>query len=80
MIDVDKIEGPAFLACALINGDESVVDGGEEDGPDHELLEEFLNSLEDGWYIMSCGKEWFGQWHGIGMNVTNYIIHKIIIE
>lgn len=70
-VRVEYVEGPAFLAPALINNDIS--------GMDHNDMVEmyvFLNMLPYGYHIVSTiGCEYMGRFNGLMMNICKYVIH-----
>lgn len=70
-IQVDTIEGPAFLAPVLINGDES----GLNDN-DLNTLELFLKTIPHGWNVVDCTSEpYFARWlDGLGHELLEYTI------
>lgn len=77
-IIVHEVEGPAFLACALINGDETGLEGRSDD----RILKQFLDHVHP-WEVVSTKddeEEWFGHWNGLGMNLITYICHEHVEE
>jgi len=73
-IQVGTIEGPVFLAPALINGNESGLS-------DNDLitLELFMKTIPNSWYVGACTSEpYFGRWDvdGLGHDLIEYTIHK----
>lgn len=69
---VDTIEGPAFLAPALVNGDINELSYGEQC-----LLDLFLSTIPSGWYVVSCeDDEYVGKWRGGYCVMTSYILHR----
>jgi hypothetical protein len=73
-IQVDTIEGPAFLAPALINGDETGLSNN-----DLITLELFMKTIPNGWYIVDCTSEpYYSIWDvdGFRYDMLEYTIHN----
>jgi hypothetical protein len=80
-IKVDTITLPAFLVCALINGDESGLDDN-----DSVVLENVLaNHIPEGWCVVSTVEDserftWSYRLYGgnaSGGDVLDYVIHSV---
>lgn len=62
-LSIETIDGPAFLACALINGDES---GMSDD--DILTLEMFLSTIPAGYVVCDVSENnYMGVWHKDGL-------------
>lgn len=73
-IEVDFVDGPAFLAPVLVNGDETGI------RPEDEIiLNDFINNLPNGYYVVSTTDDepWCGRWNGMLYEMCTYILHKI---
>lgn len=71
-IRVEHIDGPAYLANALVNDDTSGLDG---DGK--RALRDFLNYYigEHGAVVATDGEEFIGRFDGMQMMLTIYVVH-----
>jgi hypothetical protein len=70
--ETDKIELPAFLASALINGDSSGLET-FENHRDFVLLDYILTELsKDGWTVIDCGEQYFGTFNGLGSHIVSW--------
>lgn len=70
---VDTIEGPAFLAPSLINGDDSSMSDA-----DMHVLDLFLSTIPSGCYVVSCtDDEYLGKWHGGWCTLYTYVLHRM---
>lgn len=71
LLEVGFIEGPAYLAVALINGDES----GFEDA-DEQDMETFLANLPEGAIIVDVSADVdYSIWNGLLTEVATYTYH-----
>lgn len=78
-IEVDTITGPAFLACALINGDTSGLDE-----TDLRVLQAFETMIAP-WRVVDATDDeprftWSFELYGgntAGGDVVDYIVHKV---
>lgn len=73
---VDKIEGPSFLAVALINGDTSGFS--DEDEKTLALFEtEVFRQFGPEACVVDCEEEtFFGRWiDGLGHDLVEYTVH-----
>jgi hypothetical protein len=66
-MESNSVTGPAYLASALINGDESGLEARDEKD-----LAAFLRNLPDGAHIVDCGEEYIGHWNGLMCLVCEY--------
>ena len=73
-IHVEHIDGPAYLASALVNDDTSGLD---DDGKRE--LRNFLNYYigEHGAVVATEGEEFFGRLDGVQRILVTYVVHYI---
>ena len=73
---VDKIEGPAFLAVALINGDTSGFSDDDEKTLARFEAEVFRQFGPEACVVDCEGEPFFGRWiDGLGHDLVEYTIH-----
>lgn len=78
-IEVREIEGSAYWASAIINGDESGLDEAEVS-----LLYAWMDcTLAEGEYIVDCGEPYFSWSYGLhtgadvrGGDLVTYTVHR----
>lgn len=71
---VETIEGPAFLAPALVNGDINYLSYGEQC-----LHDLFLSTIPSGWYVVATdGDEYVGKWRGGHCVMCSYVLHRMM--
>ena len=69
---VDFIEGPTYLAPALVNNELSGLDE-----LDMKEYIEFMNNIPEGCYIVGIeGESYTGKYNGKITELFNYIMHK----